>query len=111
MTRANRAAVATAAARPASVPPVRVILAMSGWCVSASPTSRPPVTTFTTPSGTPASRRISTRARVDSGVVSDGLTTTVLPVASAADRLRARISSGWLNGVMIPQTPSGVRRW
>jgi len=30
VTRANRAAVASAAARPASVPPVRVILAMSG---------------------------------------------------------------------------------
>ena len=107
--RANRDAVATAAERPASVPPVSVILAMSGWPVSRWPAARAPVTMLRTPSGSPASLRISASASVVSGVSSDGLTTTVFPLASAADRLRARISIGWLNGVMMPHTPSGRR--
>ena len=56
----------------------------SGWLTSASPISDPrPVTTLSTPSGTPASANSFATSSVASGVVAAGLATTVLPDASA----------------------------
>ena len=65
--------------RPTSVEPVNETFAMSGCVVSAAPTRPSPVSTLTTPSGTPASwiRRASRRSV--SGVSSAGLATTVQP--------------------------------
>jgi hypothetical protein len=41
---------------PVGTLPVKLILSTSGWSVSQDPTSRPPVTTFTTPAGSLADR-------------------------------------------------------
>ena len=107
---AKRRAAASLTARPPSSPPVKLTWATSGWLALAWPVGRPgPVTTLTTPSGIPASRASRPRRMVVSGVSSEGLITTVLPAASAPDRLWARISIGWLNGVSRPHTPSGTR--
>jgi hypothetical protein len=62
-----------------------------------------------TPSGMPASMAIRPSSIVVNGVISDGLITTVFPVARAGARLLARIIRGWLKGVRSPHTPSGQR--
>jgi hypothetical protein len=67
------------------------------------------LTTFRTPSGIPASWAISPRSMAVSGVCSDGLSTTELPVASAGARLFDAIIIGWLNDARIATTPSGMR--
>src|ERR687886_728812 len=70
--------------RPTSVEPVNAIRRTSGWPTSASPMTEPrPVTTFSTPSSTPASAKIRATSSVASGVVAAGLATTALPLASA----------------------------
>jgi hypothetical protein len=68
---------------PVAVSPVIEIMRTFGWPTSASPMSSPePDSTFATPGGR-ISPRISANARALSGVLADGLSTTVLPVASA----------------------------
>ena len=69
-----------------------------------------PVTTFTTPSGTPASLSSDAMNKALSGVSSAGLCTTTLPAASAGAILDVDRISGKLNGVMAATTPSGSRR-
>ena len=74
--------------RPTSVLPVKVTFRIFGWEASAAPDSAPtPLTTLTTPLGMPARSRSSTSRLVVSGVCSEGLMTTLLPVASAGARL------------------------
>lgn len=46
---------------------------------------------------------------VVSGIRSDALMTTLLPVASAGARLFDRIINGWLNDVINAHAPSGTR--
>ena len=83
--------------RPTSVEPVNAIRRTSGWPTSASPISEPrPVTTFSTPSGTPASANRRATSSVASGVVAAGLATTVLPIASAGATLVPSSVSGKL---------------
>ena len=107
---ANRFAVATAMARPGSVPPVKTAFLTSGCSVSAAPAVGPsPGTTFSTPSGMPASQAIRPSMSAVRGVCSDGLSTTVFPVASAGARLFEAIIRGWLNDERMPTTPSGNR--
>ena len=96
--------------RPTSVEPVNETLATSGCSTSARPVPGPPVTTLTTPAGTPACSISSTSRSVLNGVCSAGLITTVLPVASAGASFQARIISGKFHGVISAQTPSGSRR-
>jgi hypothetical protein len=67
------------------------------------------VTTLTTPDGKPASTTSSASMRVDVGVTSDGLTTTVLPAASAGNSFQPRSPSGVFQGVMAATTPIGSR--
>ena len=68
---------------------------MSGWRPIASPTVSPgPVTTFSTPSGMPASAPSSAIRSSDSDVVDAGLITTLLPVASAGPSFQAAIWAG-----------------
>ena len=70
--------------RPVAVSPVKAMRRTSGWPTSASPIVAPrPVTTLSTPSGTPASANRRATSSVASGVVDAGLATTVLPLASA----------------------------
>ena len=67
---------------PARTEPVIATSAGVGCSTSARPVSRSPVTTLKTPAGR-NSEASSASSSVVSGVVSDGLSTTVLPAASA----------------------------
>ena len=64
-----------------------------GWETSAAPVVRSPVTTFSTPGGR-NSAASSASSRVLTGVVSDGLSTMVLPAASAGPIFQIAIISG-----------------
>ena len=66
-----------------------------------------PVTMLTTPGGSSASRSTSQNSSAVSGVVSAGLSTTVLPAASAGAIFHASISSGKFHGMICPATPTG----
>src|SRR5207247_10498691 len=66
-------------------------------------------TTLTTPSGTPASRRISATANAHSGVSLAGLSTIVQPAASAGPILRVAMAAGKLRGVPSTLPPTGCR--
>ena len=67
---------------------------MSGCSVSRAPTSPAPWTTLKTPSGRPASLRISASFMAVSGVTSLGLKTTALPAASAGAAFQHAIWMG-----------------
>ena len=60
-----------------------------------------------TPSGRPASRASSPSRIAVSGVSSAGLSTTVLPAASAGAKPQPAIGIGKFHGTMMPTTPSG----
>ena len=49
--------------------------------------------------------------RIDHGVGLAGLTTVQLPAARAGAIFHAAISSGKLNGMICPTTPSGSLKW
>ena len=66
-------------------------------------------TTFTTPSGTPARRRMSQIAMAVSGVSLAGFSTTVQPAANAGPILRVAIAAGKFHGVANSDTPTGSR--
>ena len=66
-----------------------------------------PVTMLTTPGGSSAWRQMSANSSAVSGVVSAGLSTTVLPAASAGAIFHASISSGKFQGMICPATPIG----
>ena len=66
-----------------------------------------PVRMFTTPGGRSAWRQMSAKARAVSGVVSAGLSTTVLPHASAGAIFQASMSSGKFQGMICAATPTG----
>ena len=84
MALANRWAAAVATALPGSVLPVNAIFSTRGCVASAAPAVAPsPGMTLSTPGGMPASLAMSASSSAVSGVRSDGLSTTVFPVASA----------------------------
>ena len=62
---------------------------------------------LTTPGGRSAWRQMSANASAVSGVVSAGLSTTVLPAARAGAIFQASISSGKFQGMTWAATPSG----
>ena len=93
-------------ALPVAVEPVNMILPMSGCSARRAPTSRSPETTVRTPSGS-SSLRTSIRARTLSGVYSEGLTTTVLPIRSAGAICQMVIIMGQFHGPIAPTTPTG----
>ena len=64
-----------------------------GWLTSARPVSRSPTTTLSTPGGR-NSAAISAISSVEAGVVSEGLSTTVLPAAMAGAHFQTAIISG-----------------
>ena len=97
--------------RPVTVSPVKPIFAIRGFAASALPISAPgPVTTLITPGGTMSSTT-SSSFRIDQGVGEAGFRTEQLPAASAGASFQAAISSGKLNGMIWPTTPSGSRKW
>src|ERR671931_2903143 len=91
------------------VEPTNEIAATSGCSSTASTATLSPCTTLKTPSGTPASFR-SSAVQIDAdGSFSDGLSTNVLPQASAGAHIHMGTITGKLNGVMPAPTPSGWR--
>ena len=94
-------------ALPTSVEPVKAILSTPSCSTSAAPVRPSPVTMLTTPAGSSAWRSTSQNSSAVSGVVSAGLSTTVLPAASAGAIFHASISSGKFHGMIWPATPSG----
>ena len=97
--------------RPVAVSPVNAIFAIRLLVASALPISAPgPLTMLSTPGGT-MSCTSSANFRIDHGVGLAGLITVQLPAASAGASFHAAISSGKLNGMIWPTTPSGSRKW
>ena len=97
--------------RPTAVEPVKAIFRTSGWLASRAPTTGPsPGTTFSTPGGSPHSCAILANSSSVSGVCSSGLTTMVLPAASAGPIFHMASSSGKFQGTMAAHTPIGSRR-
>ena len=95
---------------PTAFEPVNEIATTRGSRTSGSPTSAAdPVTRLTTPFGIPASCSTSISRTAQSGVRLAGLSTTVLPKASAGAIFQAGIAIGKFQGVTIAQTPSGSR--
>ena len=92
---------------PTSVDPVNAILSTPGCATRACPVAPSPVRMFTVPGGRPASAMTSASSSAVSGVVSAGLSTHVLPAASAGASFQAAISSGKFHGMIWPATPSG----
>ena len=87
---------------------MKTILRTAGWSTSRWPTTLPlPGRTWSTFSGSPAASASSPIRIAVSGVISAGLTTTVLPAASAGARPQDRIGIGKFHGTMRPTTPSG----
>ncbi len=87
--------------------PVKKMATVPGWRTTASPASSLPNTTLTTPGGSPASSRTSTKRSAQSGVSSAGLNTTVFPAITAGKIFHDGIATGKFHGVTHPTTPSG----
>ena len=102
-------AAAFSSTRPTSVDPVKDSLRTRGSASTAwlNRLADDVVTTLTTPSGTPASRRMSATASAVSGVSLAGLSTTVQPAASAGPIFRVAIAAGKFHGVISTLTPTG----
>ena len=97
--------------RPTAVEPVKDTTGMLGSVTSASPTSAPPTTTWSRPSGSPASRNTAANiAPPMTGVCGSGLRTTAFPSASAGATTRMPRTDGEFHGVIAPMTPTGTRR-
>src|SRR6267378_2009016 len=89
--------------------PTNPIALMRGSVSSVSTASRPPLTTLSTPAGSPASTSNSASRIGTDGSRSDGLRMKALPQASAGANFHIGIMAGKLNGVMPAMTPSGWR--
>src|SRR4029434_8887263 len=86
---------------PTSVDPVNESLRTVGLLVISPPISdAEPVTTLSTPFGTPARSASSASASAENGVCDAGFNTTVHPDAIAGPALRVIIASGKFHGVM-----------
>ena len=110
VTRLEPLAASAATCSPVGVEPVKATLRTSGCVTSASPVSAPvPGNTVSTPSGRPASARISPSRSVVSGVESAGFATTVLPHSSAGPSLLHSSVVGKFHGTIAATTPSGRR--
>ena len=80
-----------------------------GSSISASTAVLSPWITFSTPSGIPASTASSASRTGTEGSRSEGLSTNVLPAASAMPVFHSGIMAGKLNGVIPATTPRGWR--
>src|SRR5947207_16010436 len=92
--------------RPASVLPVIVTRPVILFITTSSPTSDPlPVTTFTTPSGKPASPTSRTNSSVLRGVLLEGFVTTETPVVKAGTSILAAAAELQFRGAIDTTTP------
>ena len=82
-----------ATSMPARTEPVIETICGIGFSISIRPVSRPPVTTLNTPFGK-NSAASSASFRLEAGVVSDGLRTTVFPAAIAGANFHTAIIIG-----------------
>ena len=102
-----------ATARPISLPtdvePVKATLSTSGCLTRARPISPGPVMMLTTPGGRSAWRHTSAKKSAVSGVELAGLSTTVLPAASAGAIFQASISSGKFHGMTCARDAERLR--
>ena len=97
--------------RPTSVEPVNETASTFGSVTSASPASASPMTTWSRPSGRPASLNIAANiAPPQTGVCGSGFSTTALPSASAGATTRMPSTLGEFHGVIAATTPTGTRR-
>src|ERR1700742_1682065 len=93
---------------PDDVEPVNDTLSTPALVTSARPTSVAPGSTLKTPAGNPALSATSASSSASSGVSGDGLSTTVLPAASAGTYLNADSVCGTFHGVIAATTPTGT---
>ena len=97
-----------------AVEPVAETSGTFGWSTSASPTSRPPITTVVRPAGA-SPKRVTARsnsvwtANAVSGVFSEGFQTQAFPQTTASAAFQLHTATGKLNAEMIPTTPSGCQ--
>src|SRR5947209_17044943 len=95
---------------PVVVSPVKQMRLTPGWEDSGAPAVSPnPCTTLNTPVGTPASSSTEASRVVVNGDHSAGLSTTVLPAASAGAIRHVDSMSGAFHGMIRPATPTGLR--
>lgn len=96
---------------PVAVEPVKASTSTSMCRASGSPTRAPwPGSTFSTPSGRPASAASAANRSAVRGDRSEGLSTTELPMASAGAIFQQAISSGKFHGTIAATTPSRLAR-
>ena len=88
--------------------PMKWILSTPGWRTRASPASGPPGTMLTTPGGKPASSSSWPTRRGLKGAGREGLSTTVLPAASAGASVMPSEGTGPFQGMMMPDHPVGL---
>ena len=84
---------------------MKTIFPTPGALTSAAPTSPAPCTVRT--SGAPASANTRATHSPDSGVSSDGFSTTAFPAAIALAACDMGMENGKFHGETIPTTPSG----
>ena len=111
LTGVRLAAAAAPITRAVAGDPVKLIRLTFGCRTSASPAEAPvPWTMFSTPSGTPACWAMSPSSDRLNGANSGGLTTTVLPAASAGPIFHVPSISGAFHGTISAATPAGSNR-
>ncbi len=89
------------------VEPTKLIAFTRPSCSSVSTASRSPLTTLSTPGGSPASAASRAIYSAAEGTRSEGFSTKVLPQATAIGHIHSGTIAGKLNGVMPATTPSG----
>lgn len=92
--------------RPVDTAPVKFTFWMPA-SMSAAPVGPAPVTTWSRSSGMPVAFHTSFAASRQSGVTSEGFTTTALPAASAVRASRSATWKGVFHGAITPTTPRG----
>src|SRR6202008_3603196 len=95
---------------PAPTDPVKRSPSIPACPANALPSAGPPISSRSTPSGTPASWKHLTRNSPVAGVFSDGLKTTALPASSAGTMWPLGRCAGKLYGPSTASTPCGLWR-
>src|SRR5579863_9430205 len=90
-----------------AVDPTKLIAWTRASLSSTSTASRSPLTTFSTPWGSPASSANWAISSAQLGSRSEGFKTNVLPQTTAIGHIQSGTMHGKLNGVMPTATPSG----
>src|SRR6202046_5160609 len=91
------------------VEPTKLTPRTPGWASRASTAGLAPCTTLNAPSGSPGSDSQAASSSDAEGSFSEGLSTKVLPQASAMGNIHIGTMAGKLNGVIPATTPTGWR--